>query len=122
MLFISIVVYSVELLNLVVNLLFILVVEDNELVCINVFIVKVLLSIDLFVMLYIDCLVFLGSGLFIGKYEGEYVFLLLNDKCNGFLYFDVYLLVNLYLISRKMLLDDISYFLYICNGWVVVEN
>lgn len=115
-------VYSAEPLNLVANPLPTLVAEDNEPARINVLIAKALSSIDLPATLHIDRPAFSGSGLLTGKYDGEYAFLSLNDKRNGFLYSNAYLPANLYLTSRKTPLDDISHFSHIRNGRVAAEN
>lgn len=115
-------VYGAEPLNLVANPLPTLVAEDNEPARINVLIAKALSSIDLPATLHIDRPAFSGSGLLTGKYDGEYAFLSLNDKRDGFLYSDAYLPVNLYLASRKEALDDISHFSHIRNGRVATEN
>ena len=115
-------VYSAEPLNLVANPLPTLVAEDNEPARINVLIAKALSSIDLPATLHIDRPAFSGSGVLTGKYDGEYAFLSLNDKRNGFLYSDAYLPANLYLTSRKTPLDDISHFSHIRNGRVAAEN
>ncbi len=111
-----------EPLNLVANPLPTLVAEDNEPARINTLITQALAAINLPATLHIDRPAFSGSGLLTGKYDGEYAFLSLNDKRDGFLYSDAYLPVNLYLASRKEALDDISHFSHIRNGRVATEN
>ena len=105
-------VYSAEPLNLVANPLPTLVAEDNEPARINVLISKALSSIDLPATLHIDRPAFSGSGLLTGKYDGEYAFLSLNDKRNGFLYSNAYLPAN-----RPLLADSVEKVAAISCRW-----